>query len=122
VFDSGVLQPIATRPCAQEHFWETFAMLPIPPDAGITTVPDKEMIAASPTVQRVCSLDVLTATLSGPAAQLPPSTWEIDVMPPTQSQFDSGDHTVRCVVTPDGKVSLGSGVFPDETGYTLTDF
>jgi hypothetical protein len=122
VLSSGVLTSVASKPCAEEHFWETFALLPIPEDAGITDAPVSDKIAASPTVQQVCSIDVLSPTLSGPAADLPLDTWKVDILPPTQAQFDSGERTVRCILTVDGKTSLGSAVYPDDSGYTPVDF
>lgn len=122
VYTSGVLLSIRRPACSENHVWETFALLPLPDDAGITMTPDNEKIAASPTVARVCTPEVLGRLLTGPAADIPTTRWKVDVLTPTQQAFDDGDRTVRCIATVDGMTSTGSAVEPTASAYATAPF
>ena len=90
---SGVVSA-ETLPCDQPHYWETFAIAIMP--AGARTF-DQPTLAENPTVRAVCSLPVLLASRRVPARRIPASSWQIEVLPPTEAAFDSGTRTYRCV-------------------------
>jgi tRNA A-37 threonylcarbamoyl transferase component Bud32 len=90
---SGVVSAEAL-PCDQPHYWETFAIAIMP--AGARTF-DQPTLAQNPTVRAVCSLPVLLASRRVDARRIPASSWQIEVLPPTEAAFDSGTRTYRCV-------------------------
>lgn len=90
---SGVVSA-ETLPCGQPHYWETFAIAIMP--AGARTF-DEPTLAENPTVRAVCSLPVLLASRRVDAQRIPASSWQIEVLPPTEAAFDSGTRTYRCV-------------------------
>jgi Protein kinase domain len=81
-------------PCDQPHYWETFAIAIMP--AGARTF-DQPSLTENPTVRAVCSLPVLLASRRVDARRIPASSWQIEVLPPTEAAFDSGTRTYRCV-------------------------
>jgi hypothetical protein len=90
---SGVVSA-ETLPCDQAHYWETFAIAIMP--AGARTF-DQPTLAENPTVRAVCSLRVLLASRRAAARRIPVSSWQIEVLPPTEAAYDSGTRTYRCV-------------------------
>ncbi|MGD0062199.1 MAG: serine/threonine-protein kinase [Streptosporangiaceae bacterium] len=90
---SGVVSA-ETLPCDQSHYWETFAIAVMP--AGAQTF-DEPTLAENPTVRAVCSLPVLLASRRVDALRIPASSWQIEVLPPTEAAYDSGARTYRCV-------------------------
>jgi hypothetical protein len=90
---SGVVSA-ETRPCDQAHYWETFAIAIMP--AGAQTV-DEPTLAENPTVRAVCSLPVLLDSRRVDARRIPASSWQIEVLPPTEAAYNSGARTYRCV-------------------------
>jgi hypothetical protein len=84
----------AHLPCDGPHYFETFAIAILP--AGVQTF-DQPVVAADPTVRRVCSQAVMLASRRGRARLLPGPDWEIQVLPPSESAFDSGARAYRCV-------------------------
>jgi hypothetical protein len=90
---SGVVSA-ESLPCDQPHYWETFAIAIMP--AGARTF-DEPTLAENPTVRAVCSLPVLLASRRVDARRIPASSWQIEVLPPTEAAFDSGTRTYRCV-------------------------
>jgi len=90
---SGVVSAEAL-PCDQAHYWETFAIAIMP--AGARTF-DQPTLAENPTVRAVCSLPVLLASRRVDARRIPASSWQIEVLPPTEAAYDSGTRTYRCV-------------------------
>jgi hypothetical protein len=95
---SGVVSA-ETLPCDQSHYWETFAIAIMP--AGAQTF-DEPTLAENPTVRAVCSLPVLLASRRVDALRIPASSWQIEVLPPTEAAYDSGDRTYRCVAAVTG--------------------
>jgi hypothetical protein len=91
VAGSGTASPL---PCDKPHYYETFAIAILP--AGVQTF-DQPVVAADPTVRRVCSQAVMLASRQGRARLLPGPDWEIQVLPPSESAFDSGARAYRCV-------------------------
>ena len=81
-------------PCDQPHYWETFAIAIMPASAQTF---DQPTLAENPTVHAVCSLPVLLASRRVDARRIPASSWQIEVLPPTEAAFDSGTRTYRCV-------------------------
>ena len=90
---SGVVSA-APLPCSEPHYWETFAIAIMP--AGARTF-DQPTLAENPTVKAVCSMRVLLASRRITAQRIPVSSWQIEVLPPTEAAFDSGTRTFRCV-------------------------
>jgi hypothetical protein len=90
---SGVVTARAL-PCNQPHSWQTFAIA-IMPSASSTF--DVNIVQANPTVQALCAAKVMLASRTGAALQVPPSAWQIEVMPPDEAAYDTGVRTVRCV-------------------------
>jgi serine/threonine protein kinase len=86
----------APLPCDHSHYWETFAIAILP--AGVQTF-DQPVVAADPAVRKVCSQAVMLASRQGRARLLPAADWEIQVLPPSESAFDSGARAYRCVAT-----------------------
>lgn len=95
---SGVVSA-ETLPCDQPHYWETFAIAIMP--AGAQTF-DEPTLAENPTVRAVCSLPVLLASRLVDARRIPASSWQIEVLPPTEAAYDSGARTYRCVAAVTG--------------------
>jgi serine/threonine protein kinase len=81
-------------PCDQQHYWETFAIAIMPADAQTF---DEPTLAENPTVRAVCSLKVLLASRRLDARRIPASSWQIQILPPTEAAYDSGTRTYRCV-------------------------
>jgi hypothetical protein len=86
----------APLPCDQSHYWETFAIAILP--AGVQTFAQPQ-VAADPTVRKVCAQAVMLASRQGQARLLAGPDWEIQVLPPSESAFDSGARAYRCVAT-----------------------
>jgi hypothetical protein len=95
---SGVVSA-ETLPCDQAHSWETFAIAIMP--AGAQTV-DEPTLAENPTVRAVCSLPVLLDSRRVGARRIPASSWQIEVLPPTEAAYNSGARTYRCVASVTG--------------------
>jgi len=86
----------APLPCNRPHVFETFAIAILP--AGLQTF-SQPVVAADPTVRKVCSEAVMLASRRGQALRLPAPDWEIQVLPPSESAFDSGARAYRCLAT-----------------------
>ena len=81
-------------PCTQPHVWETFAIATLP--AGVRTF-DQQTVAQNPVVSAVCSMRVLLESRLGAARQIPRAFWAVEVMPPDEAAFASGDRAYRCL-------------------------
>jgi Protein kinase domain len=90
---SGIVSA-ESLPCDQAHSWETFAIAIMP--AGAQTV-DEPTLAENPAVRAVCSLPVLLDSRRADARRIPASSWQIEVLPPTEAAYNSGARTYRCV-------------------------
>ncbi|HEX5298012.1 MAG TPA: hypothetical protein VFW50_13575 [Streptosporangiaceae bacterium] len=86
-------------PCDQSHYWQTFAIAILP--AGVQTY-SQPMVAADPTVRKVCSQAVMLSSRQGQARHLPAADWEIQVLPPSEAAFASGARAYRCLATQTG--------------------
>jgi hypothetical protein len=86
----------APLPCDHSHYWETFAIAILP--TGVQTF-DQPVVAADPTVRKVCSQAVMLASRQGRARLRPAADWEIQALPPSEAAFDSGARAYRCVAT-----------------------
>lgn len=80
-------------PCDQPHSWQTFAIAIMPSESATF---DVNIVQANPTVQALCSTKVLLASRTGAALPVPPSAWQIQVMPPDEAAYNAGVRTVRC--------------------------
>ena len=84
------ITPVA---CQRAHTWETFAIAPLPADA-LTW--DQGVVAASPTVKKVCSTDVMLKSRRGAFKQIPDERWQVEALPPSQQDFARGARVFRC--------------------------
>jgi hypothetical protein len=91
--------------CVIGHAYETFAIAPLPAD-GQTW--NEHTLEEHPIVRQVCSRDVMARSRYGGALKYPPSKWSIEVIPPSEAQFDAGLRTFRCVASVTGKQVTGS--------------
>jgi len=57
----------------------------------------RRSLAENPTVRAVCSLPVLLDSRRIDARRIPASSWQIEVLPPTEAAYNSGARTYRCV-------------------------
>jgi hypothetical protein len=72
--------------CADPHVWETFAQADLPDGLDTAT---HSRIKQNAEVREVCS--------QANVRRLNPETWQVEVLPPTRDQVDSGDRTYRCL-------------------------
>ena len=94
--------------CAIGHVYETFAIAPLPSDAQTW---NEHTLSVHPAVRQVCSRDVMARSRYGDALRYAPDKWSIEVVPPSQAQFDGqGLRTFRCVATITGRQVTG-GMF-----------
>ncbi len=92
--------------CAIEHVYETFAVAPLPAD-GQTW--DEHTLEQHPVVRKVCSREVMARSRYGRALAYAPGRWSVEVIPPSQSQYESqGLRTFRCVATLTGLRPTGT--------------
>lgn len=89
----------APLPCDGRHVFQTFAIAILP--AGAQTW-DVATVQADRTVKRVCSQLVMLRTRLLGARRYPASSWDFQVMPPDETQFEDGARYYRCVATPIG--------------------
>ena len=89
----------APLPCGGQHEFQTFAIAILP--AEVRTW-DVATVQADRTVMRVCSqLVMLRSRLPG-AHRYPASSWDVEVVPPDETQFEDGARYYRCVASPIG--------------------
>jgi hypothetical protein len=81
-------------PCTAAHVWQTFAIAILPAD--VTTY-DQNLVQANPSVRAVCSMPVLLRSRRALARRIPAGLWDIQVLPPDEAAFDSGQRAYRCV-------------------------
>ncbi len=94
--------------CAIAHPYETFAIAPLPSDAQTW---NEHTLSRHPAVRQVCSRDVMARSRYGDALRYAPDKWSIEVVPPSQAQFDGqGLRAFRCVATITGRQVTG-GMF-----------
>jgi hypothetical protein len=89
----------AQLPCDGRHVFQTFAIAILP--AEVQTW-DVATVQADRMVQRVCSQLVMLRTRLPRAHRYPESSWDVQVMPPDETQFEDGARYYRCVATPIG--------------------
>lgn len=95
--------------CTVKHYWETFAIAPLPAD-GMTD--NQQELEKHPLVRKLCSPDTLAASLIGAARSIPVDRWTIDVLPPSETQFAQGLRVFRCVATTTGEEMTGTSFRP----------
>jgi len=96
---SGLVTATRTD-CTKPHYWETFAIAPLPADR-ITN--NQHELKDHPLVLRLCSTELLLRSRSGSALTIPTENWETDFIPPSPTDFARGVRVFRCV----GSVSGG---------------
>jgi serine/threonine protein kinase len=86
-------------PCDGKHVFQTFALGILPAEARTW---DVATVQADPTVQRACSEPNMLRSRRPGARQYPQSSWDVEVMPPDETQFEDGARYYRCVAAPIG--------------------
>ena len=95
--------------CAAGHVYETFAIAPLPSD-GQTW--NEHTLETHPTVKQVCSRTIMARSRYGDALRYSPDKWSIEVIPPSQTQFEAqGVRTFRCVATITGEEAISGSMF-----------
>lgn len=89
---SGIIT-VSRADCQAEHVWETFAIAPLPEDGQTNNARD---LVKHPDVKALCSQTVMADSLSADGRTLA-RTWDVDVIPPTASEWDKGLRVYRCV-------------------------
>jgi serine/threonine protein kinase len=95
--------------CTVSHPWETFAIAPLPKD-GMTN--NQRELVRHPLVRKLCSREVMAKSRAGAAKKIAAKAWTVDVLPPSQAEFDKGSRNFRCVATVTGKESTRSNFRP----------
>jgi hypothetical protein len=91
---------IAPLPCRGAYYYQTFAIGLMP--ASLHTW-DQDTVQADPTVMAVCSKAVLLRSRTGPGLRIGPRRWEVDVVPPDETEYDKGARYYRCL----GRLAAG---------------
>jgi tRNA A-37 threonylcarbamoyl transferase component Bud32 len=88
---------ISRSDCMVGHAYETFAIAPLPAD-GQTW--NEHTLHEHPIVRQVCSRQVMARSRYGDALKYSPGKWSIEIIPPSQTQYESqGLRTFRCVAS-----------------------
>jgi hypothetical protein len=98
---SGIIT-VSRADCQTKHVWETFAIAPLPEDGMTNNARD---LIKHPDVKALCSPQVMTAS-TVPDGRKTADEWNVDILPPTASEWDKGLRVFRCVaaaVTEDGE-------------------
>jgi hypothetical protein len=85
---------ITREPCAELHFFETFAIAPLPLDA-LTS--NQKVLAKHPAVKKLCTRKVMMRSRLGAARKIPASKWMVEVLPPSDNAYQEGARVYRCV-------------------------
>lgn len=93
---SGIITTPSALPCRGLHTWQTFAIGIMPSDVSSFNA---NIVAANPTVSKVCSYAVLLRSRVGRARLIQRSQWRIQVVPPDEAAYSSGVRTYRCLAT-----------------------
>ncbi|WP_430787289.1 serine/threonine-protein kinase [Actinoplanes sp. G11-F43] len=102
VANSGVAVSPRRRDCAEEHYWETFAAVPLP--AGGVTISEKSLVAR-PEVGAVCNAGTLADRTADPSRV---RKWRIDAWPVTVG----ADTLLHCIASAPGGETTGGVVTP----------
>ncbi|MPZ81474.1 MAG: protein kinase [Actinophytocola sp.] len=96
VMIQGQLNSIRELPCEEGHVFETFAISVVPPEV---VDPYQDLLAANPSVRKVCSQETMLASRFGEALDHSPDSWSIEILPPTPDDREQGRDIYRCVAT-----------------------
>ena len=108
VVTTGIVT-VSRSDCTVKHPWETFAIAPLPSD-GATN--NQRELSKHPLVRKLCSREVMAESRAGAARDIAAEGWTVDVLPPSQAEFDKGSRIFRCVATVTGKESSGTNFRP----------
>ena len=75
-------------PCAQTHTWEVYALAPLP--VGLRGRPHSAVLGDD-AVRRTCNVATLLTV------DLDTVGWRLAVLPPTEGEYDAGQHDFRCL-------------------------
>nr|WP_253267742.1 serine/threonine-protein kinase [Streptomyces asoensis] len=98
---SGIIT-VSRADCRTRHVWETFAIAPLPEDGMTNNARD---LIKHPDVKALCSQQVMAESMV-PGGREVADEWNVDILPPTASEWDKGLRVFRCVaaaVTQDGE-------------------
>lgn len=102
IVDISGIVTVSRADCRTKHVWETFAIAPLPEDGMTNNARD---LIRHPDVKALCSQKVMAATMSAGGRDVA-TEWNVDIVPPSATQWDKGLRVVRCVaaaVTDDGE-------------------
>ncbi|WP_367319426.1 serine/threonine-protein kinase [Streptomyces sp. HUAS ZL42] len=95
---------VSAADCHAKHVWETFAIAPLPADGMTNNARD---LIKHPDVKALCSQQIMAKSRTA-AGREAAAEWNVDILPPTASQWDNGLRVFRCVaaaVTEDGETT-----------------
>ncbi|WP_234436977.1 serine/threonine-protein kinase [Streptomyces maremycinicus] len=98
---SGIIT-VSRADCQARHVWETFAIAPLPEDGMTNNARD---LIRHPDVEALCSQQVMNASMAAEGREMA-AEWNVDILPPTASEWDKGLRVFRCVaaaMTEDGE-------------------
>ncbi|GAB7106478.1 hypothetical protein JCM4814A_47920 [Streptomyces phaeofaciens JCM 4814] len=98
---SGIIT-VSRADCQTRNVWETFAIAPLPKDGMTNNARD---LIRHPDVKALCSQSVMSESMSADGRAVA-DEWNVDIIPPTASEWDKGLRVFRCVaaaVTEDGE-------------------
>ncbi|MEU6354127.1 serine/threonine-protein kinase [Streptomyces sp. NPDC047072] len=95
---------VSAADCHTKHVWETFAIAPLPSDGMTNNARD---LIRHPDVKALCSQRIMakSRTAAGTAAA---AEWNVDIIPPSTTQWADGLRVFRCVAaatTDDGEIT-----------------
>ncbi|MDX3523205.1 serine/threonine-protein kinase [Streptomyces scabiei] len=102
IVDISGIVTVSRADCQAKHVWETFAIAPLPKDGMTNNARD---LIRHPDVKALCSQKVMAATMTAGGRGVA-KEWNVDIVPPSATQWDKGLRVVRCVaaaVTEDGE-------------------
>ncbi|SDT32143.1 serine/threonine-protein kinase [Actinoplanes derwentensis] len=103
VANSGVASPPRRKDCAEDHYWETFAAVPLP--AGGVVI-GEDPLTARPEVGAVCSAEFMATRSRQPDKT---RKWQVDAWP-----VPVGSTTMlHCIASAPGGESAGSFFKPE---------
>ncbi|WEH19862.1 serine/threonine-protein kinase [Streptomyces sp. VNUA24] len=102
IVDISGIVTVSRADCQAKHVWETFAIAPLPKDGMTNNARD---LIRHPDVKALCSQKVRAATMTAGGRGVA-KEWNVDIVPPSETQWDKGLRVFRCVaaaVTDDGE-------------------
>ncbi|MDG5805976.1 serine/threonine-protein kinase [Streptomyces ossamyceticus] len=112
ITDVSGLITVSRADCRTRHVWETFAIAPLPKDGQTNNARD---LIRHPDVKALCSQRVMAGSMV-PNGRDVADEWNVDILPPTASEWDKGLRVFRCVaaaVSEDGQKTGSQFALPE---------